>query len=86
MSTLDTLQQAAQENFMQAQKAQKVRYDQGMCGQSLQPGNQVLVSHQVMAWPAGKPWQGSYQVTKVLGPIPIKYNVMQAGGGRSTCM
>lgn len=57
---LETLHQAVRENLLQAQKTQKVQCNQGTCERILQPGNQVLVSRQAMARPAGDPGQGPY--------------------------
>lgn len=66
--------------MLQAQETQKARYDQGTPTQTLKPGDQVLVSRQVMAHPTGDPWQEPYVETKVLGPV--SYEVRSHPGCR----
>lgn len=79
---LETIRELTQENLARAQTAQKTRYDRGTCERSLQPRDQILVSQQAMAIPAGKQWQGPFRVTRVLGPVSYEVQCCPGRRGR----
>lgn len=66
---LETIRTLAKENLQDAQKRQKVWYDNHAREKNLKPGQKVLVLLPSGACKLLAKWQGPYVITRKLGPV-----------------
>lgn len=79
---LDQYREEAAENLRQAQKAQKLWYDQYARHREYQPGQKVLLLLPTSTSKLLAKWQGPYVITRKMGPVT--YEVHHPDKGKKT--